>query len=250
MVKYFHSTVYPSTATKVFVLLTALLCSAARATPTTPTESLLLPYKAQYRISHDGLNTTAERQLQRDGDHWKLSQTAKLFFLRVEEETVVERHNGQLRPLRYRYENNLSSKQNQQVLFDWQRGLVSDTKASRPWQQVLKSDYSDQLSSQLQLREMLMNNQLQGDISQTIVKKKGKLKTYQIQRLGNEHLDTAIGPLDTVKLRRHRQGSSSESFIWVAPQLNYLIVKLEQHEDDELYTLDILSANITTPGAE
>ena len=56
-----------------------------------------------------------------------------------------------------------------------------------------------------------------------------------------------MGTLQTVKLRKHRDGSSSKTFIWLAPELNYLIVKLEQREDDELYSMNLLSAEFDTP---
>ncbi|WP_374965123.1 hypothetical protein, partial [Spongiibacter tropicus] len=72
----------------------------------------LTPYRAHYQISHDGLSTKAERILERDGDHWRLSQHAKLFFFKVDEESKLEVHKGTLRPLSYRYENNVSSKKN------------------------------------------------------------------------------------------------------------------------------------------
>ncbi len=245
MTRHSRNTAYSSTRTSVLAALMALLCSAT--SYAAATELQLLPYRAEYHISHDGLSTTAQRSLQRDGEHWRLSQQASLFFLKVDEESLIENRDGQLRPLRYRYSNNVNSKQNQHIVFDWARGIVSDNKTQKPWQKALKSDYSDQLSSQLQLRQMLVNGELGEASTQTIVKKKGKLKTYRIERLGEERLNTDIGALDTVKLRRHREGSSSETFIWLAPQLNYLIVKLEQFEDDQVYSLSILSAAIEDP---
>ena len=244
MNRNFLSTALSLTSIKALTSALLLACSAGLIHADA---DALTPYRAHYQISHDGLSTMAERILERDGDHWRLSQHAKLFFFKVDEESKLEVHKGTLRPLSYRYENNVSSKKNLELTFDWAKQTVSDKQAKKPWQKALKPHFSDQLSAQLQLREMLIKGQLDSQQNQTVVKRKGKLKTYGISRIGEERIETAMGTLQTVKLRKHRDGSSSETFIWLAPELNYLIVKLEQREDDELYSMNLLSAEFDTP---
>lgn len=225
------------------------LVFSASATVAANQDNALRAYRAQYQISHDGISAKAERSLSKKGEHWRLSQTARLFFFSVEEESLIAQHEGQLRPLSYRYDNSVSSKKNMNLRFDWQDFQVADSSARKPWQLPLKPHYSDQLSAQLQLRELLLKGQLSDNFEQTIVKRKGKLKTYQISAVGEEEIDTALGRLSTIKLRKHRPGSSAEAYVWLAPSLDYLIVKLEQREDDELYTMNILSAKFE-PGQQ
>ena len=46
-------------------------------------------------------------------------------------------------------------------------------------------------------------------------------------------LDDGQRQMQTVKLRQTRDGKDRETFIWVAPDLDYLIIKMEQDDDDE-----------------
>ena len=206
-------------------------------------EPALLPYTAEYRISYDGLSTTADRTLRKDGDIWHLAQDASIFFLKVSEEARVEASSSGLRTQQYDYRNSVSSKRNQHIVFDWDAGVVADRQAKKPWQKPLSGNLTDQLGSQLQLRAALVSGRFQDGFEQTIVNK-GKIKTYQYQLLGEEKVESALGTVGTVKLRRHREGSSAEAIIWLAKEWNYLIVKLEQIEDDDAFSLELLSAKL------
>ena len=56
--------------------------------------------------------------------------------------------------------------------------------------------------------------------------------------MGEEFLKTELGIISTLKLKRIRQKSNRETFLWFAPQWNYLLVKLEQKEKGgENYTM-------------
>lgn len=206
-------------------------------------EPALLPYTAEYRISYDGLSTTADRTLRKDGDIWHLAQDASIFFLKVSEEARVKASSSGLRTQQYNYRNSVSSKRNQHIVFDWDAGVVADRQAQKPWQKPLSGNLTDQLGSQLQLRATLVSGRFQDGFEQTIVNK-GKIKTYQYQLLGEEKVESALGTVDTVKLRRHREGSSAEAIIWLAKEWNYLIVKLEQLEDDDAFSLELLNAKL------
>lgn len=210
--------------------------------PKTPTPALL-PYTAEYRISYDGMSTTANRTLKKDGDTWHLAQDASIFFLKVSEEARVKASSSGLRTLQYNYRNSVSSKRNQHITFDWEAGVVADRQARKPWQKPLSGNLTDQLGSQLQLRAALVSGRFQDGFEQTIINK-GKIKTYQYQLLEKEKVESALGTVDTVKLRRHREGSSAETIIWLAKEWNYLIVKLEQLEDDDAFSLELLNAKL------
>src|SRR5690606_28477966 len=123
----------------------------------------------------------------------------------------------------------IRSKSNQHIVFDWASGEASDKVYRKPWTLPLEDDYTDQLTSQLQLRQRLLNGGDDASWTQTIVKN-GKIKKYQIEKQGEERLHTNVGPMDTIKLRRKREGSSAETLIWLAPAWDYLIVRLQQIE--------------------
>ena len=78
---------------------------------------------------------------------------------------------------------------------------------------------------------------------QTVVNR-GKHKTYQIKIIGEEVIDSPVGKLNTVKLSRSREGSDSETIVWLAKDWNYLIVRLEQTDEDDTYSLELLNATL------
>ncbi len=91
------------------------------------TLSALEPYTAYYRMHHNGLSADAKRSLQNIGNgQWRLSQTAKLFFIKVSEESLLSSKAKSLYPMSYQYENSISSGQNQKIQFNWENGTVSD----------------------------------------------------------------------------------------------------------------------------
>ncbi|MDB6096478.1 MAG: hypothetical protein JWM09_756 [Francisellaceae bacterium] len=57
---------------------------------------------------------------------------------------------------------------------------------------------------------------------------KGKLKQYQFKLIKSEKLNTEIGELDTIKLEHYNQTNTRKTVFWVAPKLNYLLVKAQQ----------------------
>jgi hypothetical protein len=205
----------------------------------------LLPYTAEYRANNNGLSATAQRQLSRVTDqHWQLSQQAKVLFVKVNEQSLMRETDKGLQALRYDYENSVSSRQNQHIVFDWEAGTVADQKSKNTWTKPLLPEYTDQLSAQLQMREALLNGSFDQRLTQTIVTKKGKLKTYTLEILDEEVIDTPVGKLNTIKLRRQREGRDGEMLVWLAKDWNYLIVRLEDQEDNDTFLLELLNARV------
>ena len=241
----------PNTGPKMLVPVPPTKTSPINAEPTkvesvkTPAAqtSKILPYEAEYKISSNSLTTTATRSLSKQGNNWQLSQRAKLMFIKVSEESIIEDGAMGLRPLRYEYSNSFSSKQDQKINFDWPRALASDKKYRKPWSAPLTAGTFDQLSAQLQMRQALISGRFDTTMVQTVVNR-GKHKTYRVEKMGEEVIDSPVGKLNTVKLRRSREDSDSETIVWLAKDWNYLIVRLEQTDEDDTYSLELLSATL------
>lgn len=216
---------------------------AEQAKPTPAQQYKILPYQAEYKISNNSLTTTAQRNLSKHGNQWHLSQHAKLMFIKVSEESVIEDGALGLRPLRYEYSNSVSSKQDQKINFDWQKGSASDSKYRKPWTAPLTPGTFDQLSAQLQMRQALIAGRFETAMVQTVVNR-GKHKTYRVEKIGEEIIDSPVGKLNTIKLRRSREGSDSETIVWLAKDWNYLIVRLKQTDEDDTYSLELLKATL------
>ena len=60
--------------------------------------------------------------------------------------------------------------------------------------------------------------------------KKGKVRIYRFEILGKETLKTPLGEINTLKIRKIREGSDRETFLWFAPRWNFMLIQLWQHE--------------------
>ncbi|MGD8630929.1 MAG: DUF3108 domain-containing protein, partial [Gammaproteobacteria bacterium] len=68
----------------------------------------------------------------------------------------------------------------------------------------------------------------------------GKLREYRFKVVGKETLELPAGTFDTVKITRLRDNNKRETYVWCAPELNYLPVRIWQREkDDREYQSDL-----------
>ena len=102
--------------------------------------------------------------------------------------------------------------------------------------QIFKQEaHLNNLTSQIKLQSDLIN---QVQLLSYAVIRRGKIKLLNYTIIGEEFLKTELGIINTLKLKRTRQKNNRETFLWFAPQWNYLLVKLEQKEKGgENYTM-------------
>lgn len=63
------------------------------------------------------------------------------------------------------------------------------------------------------------------------------IRTYRYERLEDMPAETGIGTLETVRFSQQREGSSRQTNIWLAPDLAFLPVRIEQVRDGEIDTV-------------
>jgi len=87
----------------------------------------------------------------------------------------------------------------------------------------------DPLMYQLALRQDLISNK--HPLTYHLIRK-GKETQYNFERKGLETINTPYGRIEAIKIERIRDKSSSrKTIIWVAPSLNYVVVKMTQYKD-------------------
>lgn len=70
----------------------------------------------------------------------------------------------------------------------------------------------------------------------------GKLKEYRYRQVGRETLELPAGTFETIKITKLRENRNRETFIWCAPALNYVPVRIWQREQDgSVYQSDLES---------
>ncbi|WP_432473110.1 DUF3108 domain-containing protein [Amphritea sp. HPY] len=222
---------------RIAVILSALLMLLAlpghAATP-------LKPYRAVYASQWDlgiSFSGDAVRELKQQGDNWQLSISASAMIASIKESSSFSYNGDNIQPSRYEYHRKVLGKKRDAILqFNWNKGSVLNDIAKKPWSMDIPAGTMDKLGYQLQLRLDLLANKPSLEYQ---VADGGRLKTYNFRKLGEETVKTRLGEFRAVKIQRDRgPGSKRQTYIWLAPELDYLIVKLHQTETDgKEYTL-------------
>lgn len=153
----------------------------------------------------------------------------------IEERTLWEVVDERPRPIQYQYHHTGRRDERHVVLdFDWTRGLVTNTVNNKPWQMRIPADTQDKLLYQY---TMMLDLQAGRQELAYPVADGGELKTYRFEEARREELKTALGRLQTVKLQRFH--GDRRIVIWVAPDLGYLPVRIEQHRDRRMVAVTI-----------
>lgn len=208
-------------------------------------EILLTPYDATYTAKISGFNAKLNRSLSlTENQQWLLSNKVSIFFAAITEQSQFVLHNDCIETISYQYINTLSSKHNSQLSFDWQTPAVTYGKNQTT---TLSTDqhYYDQLSFQAQLRLDLLNQPTNFLHKDYAIIDDGKIKTYQVDKLGEELLETPAGEFNAIKFKQQRLGSNKHIIIWMAKDWQYLILKLERFKNGKSdYSLQLKQATL------
>lgn len=203
------------------------------------------PFHATYKAKFSGFTIEATREL---GTHpngeQELIFSASTWLAQLRESSRFNWEHGQLIPQKYQYHREGLGRSRDAVLkFDWGQHRVTNNVQDKTWRMDVPDGALDKLSYQLQLRSDLLNDKktLSYDIADG-----GRLKTYLFEMVGEELLDTRLGKLATVKIKKVRAtGKKRVTYIWMAKHWDYLLVKLQQTEEDgKTYAIDLLRAEV------
>ncbi|MGI9264644.1 MAG: DUF3108 domain-containing protein [Gammaproteobacteria bacterium] len=96
----------------------------------------------------------------------------------------------------------------------------------------------DLLNLRIKLMTDLARDRLQSHYQ--VVDGKGRLKTLEVRRVGEESVTTKQGEFDAIRLEY--DDDDKRFLIWISPRLNYQLVRIDQHEDDKLKASLILDS--------
>ncbi|MFZ5698960.1 MAG: DUF3108 domain-containing protein, partial [Pseudomonadota bacterium] len=132
-------------------------------------------------------------------------------------------------PQRYRFEfRGFGIKRKLHLDFDHDQRIAAGESRRGPVSFAFTSDTTDELALTYAARCQLLQGAAQ--VTFNVATTTGmKQLTYRID--GHETLKTPYGKLDTVRIVRVReQGDKRRTLLWVAPALDYIMVKLEHVE--------------------
>ncbi len=138
---------------------------------------------------------------------------------------------GGVKPLHYTYSRSGGKRERDvEVRFDWDAGRVHNTLNGQTWSMEVEPGTLDKLVYMLALMQDLADGMR---ATRYTVADGGKVKSYEMRVVGEERVDTVLGPLDTVIVHRQREGDDErETLVWCAPALGFLPVQVEHREAD------------------
>jgi hypothetical protein len=221
-----------------------LLGVAARVpadSPVPPVPTYTATYAAEYKGKNLG---TSEFKVTHDTAHnsyeFTSTTTAKGILGKLAapnptvERSVFAVVGGKIRPSEYWYKDGTRKADgDKHIQFDWDRHIatVSDKDGRR---EVSLDDVSvDAGSLHVALMQDLITN---GKPGQYRIADSEQAKTYGFDDNGDAQIDTGLGKLATHSYIQRREGSSRKTYLWVAPQLDFLPARIETRKDDEVQT--------------
>jgi hypothetical protein len=215
--------------------------AAAEAVPT---------YQAIYAVEYKGkdLGTSefAVRYVEeRDVYEFSSRTLAKGLLKLMSPNPVIERsefrvEGERLVPLEFWYEDgSRKGEDNLHIVFDWDRQVAvvgtSDGRREMP----LTTGALDRGSLQVALMRDLERTGRPGSY---LLADDESVKSYDYVDNGEATTATGLGQLATRSLTQQREGSSRSTWLWLAPELRFLPVRIEQRRDGEVQTAFTLSS--------
>jgi hypothetical protein len=207
-------------------------------------ETDIATYTATYRVAYKGREAgTAEFSVRylADRDIYEFSSRvmAKGMLKLARPNPAVERSEfrvaaGAIQPLQFWYEDgSRSGEDNFHIEFDWERRVAMVDSAEARRELALPEAALDRGSLQVALMHDLATT---GAARALKLADEDGIVEYEFTDNGTATIPTGSGTVATRVLTQQRTGSSRVTSLWVAPELRFLPVRIEQRRDGEVQT--------------
>lgn len=201
-------------------------------------------YTATYRAEYKGKEAgTAEFSVRYHADRevyeFDSRAVAKGLVKLARPNPTVERsefriESGNVRPVEFWYEDgSRSGEDNFHIVFDWARNIATVGTASGRRELATPAGTLDRGSAQVALMRALASGNVPNAYA---LADEDSVATYEYTDGGTETLTTDAGSFETRILAQQRPGSSRITRFWVAPELRFLPVKIEQTRNGEAHS--------------
>lgn len=186
----------------------------------------LRPFEAIYKTSALGMTLDLKRSLVKDGDIYSLSSRGKNMLINMDESADFRIVHGKIEGIRFDSRVKSLRTNKRAVRFDKSTGVIDSMKRGDWTQHPWEPDVLDRFSQQQQLRLTLASADEPPETLEFKVIDGAKVSDKRWQRQPDEVIETPLGEIKAVKYRAvHTNPDKRASEIWLAPELNYLMVK-------------------------
>ena len=205
----------------------------------------LTPYSAQYTTKTRGMSLTLNRQLKLDAEgNYTLTNGGKILVFGFHEVSVFTMASDQIIPRSYVYQGTGLVNRRREVHFTPGSETIRSLYKKEWYELPYSPGTLDRMSQMEQLRLMLINDPTpKEDVVLRIADGK-RIKDYQLAYLGEETLQTPMGPVDTLHFERLHDDADRKSDTWIAPGWDYLMVRTVDIEDGRPVEVNLVSADI------
>ena len=203
----------------------------------------LTPYKATYSTTAMGMKVRIKRELMATDDGYTLTSNGSAMFVKIRESARFKQIGAQIQGIDYDYQLKSVVRRRREVVFLPEDGVIKSLKKGDWTDHVWSAGVLDQLSQQEQLRLDLKIAAQASDAPPDILKFRvvdgARIKQRTLKFMGTEALATSEGDVQTLHYQQVRSPEASRrSNVWIAPSLDYLMVRTRHEEDDS--TIEIL----------
>ncbi len=221
--------------------------------PTAPVG--LTPHAAEYKVKVSGVGGRLTTRLERRGDDFEALHVIEAtgfagLFARgeVRELSRFSDFGRGLLPLHYEARNTLRQDSGANLDFDWDGGRVTGSVFEDGTNTSVDVALDEPMFDRLAVQYRLMSDLALGGIealeaeadddapgrASYILFDGDESDTLDITPIGARAIKTRAGTFDTIGVQHQKQGSSRRTLLWLAPELDYLPVLIEQYRRDDL----------------
>ncbi|MEH6582410.1 MAG: DUF3108 domain-containing protein [Halioglobus sp.] len=205
----------------------------------------LKPYSVQYTTKIKGISLTLDRKLVRKANNqYELSNGGSKLVVSLKEKSTFGVENGRIVPGSYVYQISGVTNRRREIHFtagaDTVRSLYKENWYELPY----TSNTFDRMSQQEEVRLQLMQDETPKETVIVTVADGKRVKDYQLDFVGEETLETPIGPVKTLHFERQHDDPERKSDTWLAPAWDYMMVKTVHVEDGSPTEVNLVSASI------
>ncbi len=213
-------------------LLLSSLCTAVPAAETPVFNS----FEADYLVYRAGKkHGDAKRYLTVADQRYQLGYSSDISWMifsdKRQETSEFTVHNGQIQPLRYLMQRSGSGPNRYYELnLDPTSKVLSEGKLKKAKAVNWQDDWQDKISYQLQLALDLKAGKT--EFHYNVLNRNGNSKMYHYKVVAEEVLPLPYGTINTIRIARIDNNNEKQVYAWLAPELDYMLVRLWRGEDN------------------
>ena len=197
-------------------------------------------FEATYNASTLGMTLDLKRSLTKEADVYTLSSRGKNILITMKESAEFRISEGRVEGIRFDSKVKSLKTTKRSVRFNRAAGVIDSMKRGDWTQHQWAPDILDRFSQQQQLRLTLMSSEKPPQTLSFTVVDGPKVSEKRWERAANEVIQTPLGAIDTVKYHAvHSNPSKRASEIWLAPKLDFLMIKTVHVERSSTITVGL-----------